>query len=368
MNHAFRLPKNKAKQTQFQTQGNPPAPARAGYLPFTIGDLPMGTFMGRLRLAVVGLLMGEPVLDLRFYEVLGLVERGRQVCAGGHIVASAAEFLGDLSHVDGAAAPQRAADAAVVQFDKEGGRFDGAYAPTLVDEVFGVGLGRAGAFEVAARQLHGSVSAGQMQLERVEHGDHKLEAGMREILVEIVVDLGGVGAGGDQVGAVAEGSGVGVAELEPAGVGGDGDKEGLGDSFGDRPAGELEQVVDDEAGGGSRGVNELDVAEAVAGDVVVDDEDGPAEVFEVVVEVRQLAVTVGVYDDEQVGVGELGAGELLEGDIFAEDGDFFGEEEAVPFGDVGEEYGFGFFAEGGQGVVDCDDGGAGVAVGAGVGG
>ena len=116
-----------------------------------------------------------------------------------------------------------------------------------------------------------------------------------------MIDLGRVRPGVDEECAVAECSGIGVCELEPAGVGGDGDEEGVGDFFGYLPAGVFEKIANDQARGRRRCVDELDVAEPVGAEVVVDDENGFVVTLQILAELRQLAVAVRIDNYHEVG-------------------------------------------------------------------
>ncbi len=123
-----------------------------------------------------------------------------------------------------------------------------------------------------------------MQFERILHRGHQFESLGSKGLVDAAVNIDGACAGIDKVGAVAEASAGGVAEVEPAGVGGDAGEKGLGDFGGDGPMGEFEQVEDNGACGGGGRIDKLDIAEAVGGFVVVDNEDGSICLPEVFVE------------------------------------------------------------------------------------
>jgi len=97
---------------------------------------------------------------------------------------------------------------------------------------------------------------------------------------------------------------------------------------------------------------------------VVEDEDGGVGFRQEVLEDRYLAFAVYVEEDDEVVFFVV---QGLDVDVFFEDGRFFVEEEVVPFGDIGEEEGIGFFTEGGEGLCHSLYGAAGVAVGACVG-
>ncbi len=95
--------------------------------------------------------------------------------AGGHCVASAAEFGGDFADVEGASASQRASDSAVFELDEQRRGFDRANSVTFVDEALSVTICRACPLQILTCYLHGGVSAVQIQLEFVEHPSHQLE-------------------------------------------------------------------------------------------------------------------------------------------------------------------------------------------------
>ncbi len=163
----------------------------------------------------------------------------------------------------------------------------------------------------------GGDAAVEVEFEAFEHSDHELHSLGREVLVHFAVEQIRAGACVDEFCGAVEDSAVGVAEPEPAGVGGECDEEGFGDGWGERPTGVLNQVEDYFAGGGGGRVNKLDIAEGVAGYMVVDDEDLFSGIFQPLVEIGELDVAVCVDDDYEVAVVEVAGVELVFGDVIA---------------------------------------------------
>lgn len=178
-------------------------------------------------------------------------------------------------------------------------------------------------------------------------------------MVEAAVDVRDVDAGGDEFGGGDHDVGGGAAVLEGARVCADGGVEGGGDGRGDADAEVVQEALDDVAGGGAAGVDDVAVAVAGVGAVVVDvdfagggGEDGAGAVAE-------AFPVAGVEADEGVEVGGAGGGNGFD--------EFGAAQEGVARGDgifVPEAY---VFAEAAQGKAEGDGGADGVAVGAEVG-
>ena len=81
-------------------------------------------------------------------------------------MAAAAVERGDAADVDGALAPQRAADLARVAFAQERGGLHAVDSARAIHEALGVGLLRSALFEEAAGELDGRDGAARVERER----------------------------------------------------------------------------------------------------------------------------------------------------------------------------------------------------------
>ena len=243
---------------------------------------------------------GKPGRDFVEDQFLGVVDGACQERAGGHLVAPAAELCGDLADVDRPSAPQRATNPPVLQFDQKHRHRHRSDTVTFVDQVLGVLIRRPRASKVLVQEILHGVAPVQVQLEPAEHGQHEPESFVGEVVKQLVVDLRRLDAQIDQIGRATIRPPVGVAELEPSGIGCQCDKQGLGHALRDGPTDRREKVEKDQSGGRGGRVDDFHLPQAVGCHVVIEHQHRDLSVVEIPLESRQLRATVGIDNNHQV--------------------------------------------------------------------
>ena len=255
----------------------------------------------------------------------------------GTTEAAAAELFGELGDVDGALAAETHADGAGIQgFGEEQGDFDGADLQREVDEVFRVGDGGLALLEVLARDRHHREAAALEEFQGLEGAGLEGDALRTLVLVKQLVHPVGVDAGFHQLGGEVHRERAGVGELEPAGVGADGQEQGRRDRLVKLDVPLLEDLEDDLPGRGGFGDDEFLRRPILLGEVVVDDELRFRVIRDALLEAGELRPGAGVDHEQGVVRFEREVGGEAALDVDERDGVLL-VDERVFSGQVAEE-------------------------------
>ena len=186
-------------------------------------------------------------------------------------VAAAAEFDGDLADVEFAGLGAHGnADFAIDQLFEEYRQLNSANGSDDVDEalaVFGqqreIDAGLIAKFPVSEKSVYGYFKG-------VEQSPHELDAAERIVVVDQRIDRADVQSAVDQIGRHFVGLGGGGRVLKRAGIGGNGDVDGIPGFCRKREIKRGDELIEDLSGCGAGGVDEVQIAVFRVGNVVVD--------------------------------------------------------------------------------------------------
>ncbi len=288
--------------------------------------------------------------------------------AGSAGMTTAAEGLGEPSHVDAALAAEADPYGTwLFRFHYKYRHLNGGNLEWDIDEIFGIWDTGLGLFEILSSECHDGESAAFEEFEGLLGAGCEGNAFCAFVLVHGLVDAIGLDAAFHKGGGEAESVGAGVGKLEPTGIADEGDIECGGDSAVDGDVPDIEQLGDDFAGGGGILDDEFDIGPIFLSEVVVDDDFLAVPAGDTFFEAGQLRPGSRIDDEEGIkGVDGIGLGpfffDVVIGDVV------FEEDKGVFSWEMGEQEDFGVDADAPETEGQSGGGTEGVAVGSDVGG